>query len=276
MASNPEEIVIQAGHGERHYWADLWRHRELFYFLAWREILARYKQTVVGIAWAGIRPLLTMGVFTLVFGRFAGLSSDGVPYPIMVFAALLPWQFFSTAVSEGSASLVANAGMISKIYFPRLVVPAGAIVVSMVDFLISLAILAALMALYGVNPGWQALWLPVFVALATILAAAVTVLCAALNVRYRDFRYVVAFLVQFGLFVSPVGFSMSIVPERWQTLYALNPMVGVIEGFRWCLTGTAAALRAEHVLMSAVVSLALLSLALLYFRSTERTFADVV
>jgi len=276
LGTDTEEIVIEAGRGGRRYWADLWRHRELFYFLAWRDILARYKQTVVGIAWAGIRPLLTMGVFTLVFGRFAGLSSGGVPYPIMVFAALLPWQFFSTAVSEGSASLVANAGMISKIYFPRLVIPAGAIVVSLVDFLISLAILGVLMLLYGTNPGWQVLWLPLFMALAVILATAVTVLCAALNVRYRDFRYVVAFLVQFGLFVSPVGFSMSIIPERWHAVYALNPMVGVIEGFRWCLTGTAAALDMRAVAMSMAISVSLLALALLYFRSTERTFADVV
>lgn len=276
MATEPEVVVIEAGRGERRYWTDLWRHRELFYFLAWRDILVRYKQTVVGIAWAGIRPLLTMGVFTLVFGRFAGLSSDGIPYPIMVFAALLPWQFFSSAVTEGSASLVANAGMISKIYFPRLVVPAGAIVVSVVDFLISLAILAALMAIYGVNPGWQVVWLPLFLMLAAVLTAAVTILCAALNVRYRDFRYVVGFIVQFGLFVSPVGFSMSIVPERWQTLYALNPMVGVIEGFRWCLTGTAASLDVRWVALSAATSIALLTLALIYFRSTERTFADVV
>lgn len=276
MANSPREIVVEADRAERDYWADLWRYRELFYVLAWRDILARYKQTVVGIAWAGVRPLLTMAIFTLVFGKFAGLPSDGVPYPILVFAALLPWQFFSTAVNEGSASLVNNAGMISKIYFPRLIVPVGVVVVTLVDLLIALAILAIFMALYGVNPGWKVLWLPAFLAMTMALTVAAAVLFAALNVRYRDFRYIVAFIVQLGLFVSPVGYSMSVVPERWQLLYALNPMVGVIEGFRWCLTGTAAGLNMSFVALSAAITFGLLALAIVYFRATERTFADVV
>lgn len=270
------EILIEAGRDERRYWADLWRYRELFYYLAWRDILVRYKQTFLGVAWAAIRPLLTMGVFTLVFGKFANLPSDGVPYPILVFTALLPWQFFSTAVSEGSGSLVNNAGMISKIYFPRLIVPAAAVAVSMVDFLVSLAILALFMALYGVSPGWRALWLPCFMLLGMVLTAALAILFAALNVRYRDFRYVVGFVVQFGLFVSPVGFSLSVVPERWQLVYGLNPMVGVIEGFRWCLTGAGGPLNAQLVALSAATSLALLAAAIAYFRGTERSFADVI
>lgn len=276
MKHSSREIVIEAGRDERRYWADLWRYRELFYFLAWRDILVRYKQTIVGVAWAGIRPLLTMGVFTLVFGKFANLPSDGVPYPILVFAALLPWQYFSTAVSEGSNSLVSNAGMISKIYFPRLIVPVGVVVVGMVDFLISLTILALIMALYGVSPGWKVLWLPIFMIIAVVLTSATTILFAALNVRYRDFRYIAGFIVQFGLYASPVGFSMSIVPERWQALYALNPMVGVIEGFRWCLTGTEAPLNVAFVGMSAAISISLLVCAVAYFRATERTFADVI
>jgi lipopolysaccharide transport system permease protein len=270
------EILIEAGRDERRYWADLWRYRELFYYLAWRDILVRYKQTFLGVAWAAIRPLLTMGVFTLVFGKFANLPSDGVPYPILVFTALLPWQFFSTAVSEGSGSLVNNAGMISKIYFPRLIVPAAAVAVSMVDFLVSLAILALFMALYGVSPGWRALWLPCFMLLGMVLTAALAILFAALNVRYRDFRYVVGFVVQFGLFVSPVGFSLSVVPERWQLVYGLNPMVGIIEGFRWCLTGAGGPLNAQLVALSAATSLALLAVAIAYFRGTERSFADVI
>jgi len=273
---NDREILIEANQIERRYWLDLWLYRELFYFLAWREILVRYKQTIVGIAWVVIRPLLTMSVFTLVFGRLAKLPADGMPYPLLVLSALLPWQLFSAAVTEGSASLVGNANMISKIYFPRLIVPASSIVVSVVDFLFSLLILMAAMMLYGIQPGWKILLLPVFLAMTCIFALGMTILFSALNVRYRDFRYVIGFIVQFGLLVSPVAFSISIIPQAWQMVYALNPMVGIIEGFRWCLAGNHNPLNMSFVLLSILVSAMILTVGLMYFRATERTFADVI
>ena len=270
------EVHIEAGRTERHYWRDVWRHRELLYFLAWRDVLVRYKQTVVGIGWAVIRPLLTMGVFTLIFGSFAQLPSQGMPYPILVFAALLPWQFFANALTDGSASLVSSANMVSKTYFPRIIVPIASVAVSAVDFVISLVILAGLMVLYAVAPGWKVLLLPLFLLLAGIATLGVTILFSSLNVRYRDFRYVVGFIVQFGLFVSPVGFSSSIVPEQWRTLFALNPMVGIIEGFRWCLAESPQTLEPASLILSVLVSSALLGIGVAYFRRTERTFADVI
>lgn len=273
---NDREIVIEAGQIERRYWIDLWFYRELFFFLAWREILVRYKQTVVGIAWVVIRPLLTMSVFTLVFGRFAKLPAEGMPYPILVFSALLPWQLFSSAVTEGSMSLVSNANMVSKIYFPRIIVPASAIAVSAIDFFFSALILAVMMGIYSVSPGWKVLFLPLFLILTCMFALGMTILFSALNVRYRDFRYVVGFIVQFGLLISPVAFSISIVPKQWQLVYALNPMVGIIEGFRWCLAETPETLNTSFVLLSLLVSAAILVAGLWYFRATERTFADVI
>jgi lipopolysaccharide transport system permease protein len=274
MQGNPP-LVIEAGRTERHYWRDLWKYRELFLFLAWRDILVRYKQTVIGVTWSVIRPVATMLVFTIVFGRIAGLPSEGVPYPLLVFAAMLPWQFFASAVSEGSSSLIENANLISKVYFPRLIVPASAVVVSFVDFLISLALLALLMAWYQHSPGPRVLMLPVFAVLAILVAMGLTLLLAAMNVRYRDFRYVVPFLIQFGLFVSPVGFSMSVIPENWRWLYSLNPMVGVIEGFRWSLLPDYV-LDARALVSSVLVSIVVLGPAIAYFRRTERSFADVI
>jgi lipopolysaccharide transport system permease protein len=274
MQGNPP-LVIEAGRTERHYWRDLWKYRELFLFLAWRDILVRYKQTVIGVTWSVIRPVATMLVFTIVFGRIAGLPSEGVPYPLLVFAAMLPWQFFASAVSEGSNSLIENANLISKVYFPRLIVPASAVVVSFVDFLISLALLALLMAWYQHSPGPRVLMLPVFAVLAILVAMGLTLLLAAMNVRYRDFRYVVPFLIQFGLFVSPVGFSMSVIPENWRWLYSLNPMVGVIEGFRWSLLPDYV-LDARALVSSVLVSIVVLGPAIAYFRRTERSFADVI
>src|SRR5438270_117984 len=230
------ELIIEAGRTESQYWRDLFRYRELFYFLAWRDVLVRYKQTVIGVLWAVIRPFLTMVVFVLVFSRIAKLPSDGVPYPVMVFAAMLPWQLFSTSLSEGSNSLISNANLISKVYFPRLIVPTSAVVVSFADFLISAVLLALLMIYYAVWPGWHLFALPIFTLLAIGASIGASLWLAALNVKYRDFRYVVPFLVQFGLYVSPVGFSSSRVPEKWRLLYDLNPMVGVIDGFRWSIS----------------------------------------
>ena len=271
-----QEIVLEAGRTEGQYWRDLWRYRELFYFLAWRDILVRYKQTVIGIAWALIRPLLTMAVFTVVFGKIAKLPSEGVPYPLLVFAAMLPWQFFATALGEASNSLIGNSNLISKIYFPRLIVPAGSVITSFVDFLISGAFLVALMAWYRFVPDWRLLTLPFFILLAFAAALGSGLFLAALNVEYRDFRHIVPFIVQFGMYISPVGFSSSVVPEKWRLLYSLNPMVGVIDGFRWALLGGKTQLDVTVLAMSLTVISALLILGIWYFRKTERTFADVI
>lgn len=277
MSNDVPELVIEAGRTEAQYWRDLWRYRELFYFLAWRDILVRYKQTAIGVAWALIRPFLTMIVFTVVFGKLANLPSEGnAPYPILVFAAMLPWQFFANALSECSNSLINNANLISKVYFPRLVVPTSAVIVSFVDFLISGIILLGLMAWYNAVPSWRILALPLFVGVAFAAAMGAGLWLAALNVQYRDFRYVVPFLVQFGLYISPVGFSSTIVPERWRLLYSLNPMVGVIDGFRWAIIGGQVQLYWPGFLLSLLLVIVLLVTGILYFRRMERTFADVI
>jgi homopolymeric O-antigen transport system permease protein len=269
-------LVIEAGKTERHYWMDLWRCRELFYFLAWRDILVRYKQTVIGLVWALIRPLLTMVVFVVVFSKLVKLSSEGVPYPILVFAALLPWQFFSNAFSEAGNSLISNASMISKVYFPRLVVPTSAVIVSFVDFLISGIILVGLMLWYGFAPDWRIFTLPLFTMIAFAAAMGAGLWTAALNVKYRDFRYIIPFVVQFGLYVSPVGFSSAIVPEQWRLLYSLNPMVGVIDGFRWAILGGNTQLYWPGFFLSLFLVILILTTGIYYFRKTEKTFADVI
>ncbi|WP_414563571.1 MULTISPECIES: ABC transporter permease [unclassified Anabaena] len=271
-----QELVIEAGRSEQQYWQDLWRYRELFYFLAWRDILVRYKQTAIGVIWALIRPFLTMVVFTVVFGKIANLPSGGVPYPILVFSAMLPWQFFSTALSECSNSLIANANLISKIYFPRLIVPISAVIVSFVDFMISGIILLALMAWYNYVPNWYILTLPLFIGIAFAASIGAGLWLAALNVEYRDFRYIVPFIVQFGLYISPVGFSSNVVPEQWRLLYYLNPMVGVIDGFRWAILGGDAKIYWTGFILSIGLVLFLLISGIWYFRKTERTFADVI
>jgi lipopolysaccharide transport system permease protein len=271
------ELVIQAGRTESQYWRDLWKYRELFYFLAWRDILVRYKQTVIGIAWALIRPFLTMVVFTIVFSNLAKLPAPvGVPYQILVFAGMLPWQFFSGALSECSNSLINNANLLSKVYFPRLIVPTSAVIVSFVDFMISGIILLGLMAWYNFVPDWRILTLPIFVAIAFAASMGVGLWLAALNVQYRDFRYVVPFLVQFGLYISPVGFSTSVVPPQWQLLYSLNPMVGVIDGFRWAILRGQSEIYLPGFALSTGLVFLLLTTGIWYFRKVERTFADVI
>ncbi|MBK1987098.1 ABC transporter permease [Sphaerospermopsis aphanizomenoides BCCUSP55] len=271
------ELIIEAGRTEGQYWKDLWRYRELFYFLAWRDILVRYKQTVIGIAWALIRPFLTMVVFTFVFGKLAGLPSPGgVPYPILVFSAMLPWQFFANSLSECSTSLITNSNLISKVYFPRLVVPTSAVVVSFVDFMISGMILLALMIWYNFVPSWRILTLPLFIAIAFAASMGAGLWFASLNVQYRDFRYIVPFIVQFGLYISPVGFSSSIVPEQWRFIYSLNPMVGVIDGFRWAILGSESNLYLPGFIISLILVFLLLFSGIWYFRSMERKFADVI
>ena len=277
MRSNTKHsLVIEAGKSERHYWRDLWRYRELFYFLAWRDILVRYKQTVIGILWALIRPLLTTVVLVIVFGKIAKLPSNNIPYPVLVLAGLLPWQFVSTAFSEAGNSLIGNANMISKVYFPRLVIPTSAVIVCFVDFLISGVILTAVMMWYGYTPGPQVLTLPLFTLLAFLTAIGAGLWVAALNVKYRDFRYVIPFAVQFGLYISPVGFSSTIVPEQWRLWYSLNPMVGVIDGFRWAIVGEDARLYWPGFALSVTIILAILVSGVIYFRNTEKSFADVI
>jgi lipopolysaccharide transport system permease protein len=272
-----QELVIEAGRAERHYWRDLWQYRELFRVLAWRDISVRYKQTVIGAAWALLRPFLTMVIFTVVFGKLANLPSDGAaPYALMVFAGMLPWTFFATALAEASGSLIGNASLISKVYFPRLIVPTAAVVVAFVDFLISFAILIGLMIWYRFVPGWQIVLLPGFVALAFLASLGPGLWITALNVKYRDFRYVIPFLVQLGLYISPVGFSSSIVPEKWRLLYALNPMVGVIDGFRWCVLGEDSRLYWPSLWLSVCVTAVFLWLGVRRFRKMERSFADLI
>jgi lipopolysaccharide transport system permease protein len=275
-SDQPKELVIEAGKTEGQYWKDIWRYRELFYFLSWRDILVRYKQTVIGVAWSLIRPILTMVVFTIVFGKLAKLPSEGVPYPILVYTALLPWQFFSNSLTESSNSLIANSNLLSKIYFPRLILPTSAVIVGIVDFLISFAILVGLMAWFHFIPQWRILTLPFFLALALVTSLGFGLWLAALNVKYRDFRYIVPFIVQFGLYISPVGFSSIIVPEKWRLLYSINPMVGVIDGFRWAILGQNIKLYWPGFIISIVLTAVIFLSGLRYFRHTERVFADVI
>ena len=276
-----EPLIIESGRAERQYWRDLWRYRELFYFLAWRDILVRYKQTVVGIAWAVIRPFLTMVIFTIVFNKVAGLKSpSAVPYPLLVMAGMLPWQFFSTSLSESSNSLIGNSNLISKIYFPRLIIPAGSVITSFVDFLITCVLMGAMMLWYQFLPDWRLVTLPLFVALAFGAAFGSGLWLCALNVEYRDFRYIIPFIVQFGLYLSPVGFTSAMVREKFGDtafyLYSLNPMVGVIDGFRWALLGGQADLWWPSVLVAAVITFVLCASGIWYFRKVEKTFADVI
>ena len=270
-------LVLAPGRAERHYWRDLWAYRELFAILAWRDVAVRYKQTVIGVAWAVVRPFLTMVVFTVIFGRLAKFPSEGgVPYPVMVFAGMLPWFLFSTILSEASNSLVGNANLVGKVYFPRLIIPASSAVVALVDFAINLAILFGLMVWYGFWPSWRIALLPAFVVLAMLASLGPAFLITALNVKYRDFRYIIPFIVQFGLYVSPVGFSSAIVPEGWRFWYSLNPMVGVIDGFRWCVLGGDSRLYAPGFLLSLAIVALFLWLGIAYFRRTERSFADLI
>lgn len=268
------ELVIEPGRMERQYWRDLWRYKELFYFLAWRDILIRYKQTLAGVGWAVVRPLLTMVVLTVVFGKLAAMPSGGVPYPILVFCGMLPWQFFATAVSECGTSLVSNAALVSKVYFPRMTIPASSVIAGLVDLLISFGLMVVVMIWYQYLPGPRVFLLPVFVLIAFCAAFGLGLWISALMVKYRDFRFIIPFFVQFGLYISPVGFTSAVVPQQWRLVYSLNPMVGVIDGFRWAIVG-GPAYWPGFALSVAIVGLLLLT-GVWHFRRTERTFADVI
>ena len=270
------QLLIEAGRTERQYWRDLWRYRELFYFLAWRDLLVRYKQTFVGVGWSLIRPLLTMLVLTVVFGKLGKMPSGGLPYPLLVLCGMLPWQFFSNAMAESGNSLVGNSGLISKVYFPRLVIVVSSVITSFVDFLISAIFLAALMIWYRYVPPLAVAFLPFFVLLAFGASLGVGLWIAALMVKYRDFRFIVPFIVQFGLYISPVGFQSSVVPDRFRLLYALNPMVGIIDGFRWCLLGAHNGIYRIGLGVAVLEVIVLVASGIWYFRKTEQTFADLI
>jgi len=275
------EIILEPGKSERHYWRDLWHYRELFSVLAWRDLSVRYKQTIIGVAWALIRPFLTMVIFTVIFGKVARLPSEGgAPYALMVFAGMLPWTLFATALGEASNSLIGNANLISKVYFPRMIIPAATIVVSFVDFLISFTILVAMMVWYLYAPGWQILLLPVFVLIAFLASLGPGLWITALNVKYRDFRYIIPFIVQFGLYVSPVGFSSQVIRDKFGDtafmIYSLNPMVGVIDGFRWCILGGDVPIYWPGFALSLVIVAFFLWLGVRQFRKMERSFADII
>lgn len=274
-------LILEAGRTERNYWRDLYRYRELFYILAWRDIAVRYKQTVVGVAWAVIRPLLTMVIFTVIFGRIANLPSEGdAPYALLVLAGMLPWTLFSTALGEASNSLVANANLIGKVYFPRLIVPTAAVITAFVDFLISLGLLACVMAYYQFLPGWQVVFLPIAIVLALVASLGPGLYLTALNVKYRDFRYIIPFIVQFGLYVTPVGYASSVISERWgdgaRLAWSVNPVVGVIDVFRWCLLGGQSQLYWPGLAVSLAVMAAMLWLGVRKFRAMEKSFADII
>ena len=275
--SSERTLIIEPGRAAKHYWLDLWHYRELFAILAWRDVSVQYKQTIIGAAWAIIRPALTMAIFTVVFGRVANLPTEGtVPYPLLVMGGMLPWFLVSTILTNGSGSLIQNSNLISKVYFPRLIVPVASSMVALVDFTLSLVLLFAMMIWFQFLPDWHLIFLPLFVVLALLAALGPALIMAALNVNYRDFRFIIPFAVQFGLYLSPVGFSSTVVPEKWRLLYALNPVVGVIDGFRWSLLGGQTRLDPVTLLISMVVITLFLFIGIKVFRKTERSFADLV
>jgi lipopolysaccharide transport system permease protein len=277
MAAITDELIIEAGRTEKNYWKDIWRYRELFYILSWRDIKVRYKQTIIGAAWSIVRPLLTMIIFTLIFGKIAKLPPGvSAPYAIMVYAAMLPWQFFSTALSEASNSLISNTNLVSKVYFPRLIIPAATIITSLIDFFIAFILMLGLFLYYWYFPSWQIVLLPVFLLLAFVASMGVGLFITALNVKYRDFRYIVPFIVQFGLYLSPVGFNSTIVPEKYRLLYSLNPMVAVIDGFRWCMLRGEQQIYWPGMLLSVSTSIFFLWLGIRQFRKMEKSFADLI
>jgi lipopolysaccharide transport system permease protein len=276
MANNESpELILEAGRASRHYWTDLWRYRELLGFLAWRDIQVRYKQTVLGVLWALIQPAVTLAVFTFIFGKLARMPAGNAPYPLLVLCGLLPWQLFAAAFSNASGSLVANTHLISKVYFPRLIVPLSSVAVALIDFAVVLMLLALMCLWWQFTPDWRIVCVPLFIVLTLLTAIGTGLWLTALTVKYRDFRFVVPFLLQVGLFLSPVGFSSTNLPN-WRLLYSFNPMVGAIDGFRWCLLRGEPALDPVYLATSVGMAFLLLASGLWYFRRTERTFADII
>ncbi len=277
MKPNEFDLVIEPGRTEKNYWSDLWRFRELFYILSWRDLKVRYKQTVIGVAWSVVRPLLTTVIFTVVFSRIAKLPTEcSAPYPILVFAGMLPWYFFSNSLSEASNSLIGNTNLISKVYFPRLIIPASSIITSFVDFLISFVLLLLMMIYYQFVPSWHLIFLPVFMLIALCASLGAGLWLTTMNVKYRDFRYIIPFIVQFGMYISPVGFSSTMITEKWRMLYSLNPMVGVIDGFRWCIIGSGSNIFLPGFLASLGVIIFLMWYSIRHFRKMEKAFADYI
>lgn len=277
MTQEPEfDLVREAGKEELHYWRDIWRYRELFFFFAWRDILVRYKQTIVGVAWCLLRPVIATLIFTFIFSKLAKLPSSDMPYPILVLSGMLPWQFFSNSLNDAGSSLVGSASMITKIYFPRMIIPISTVIVNLVDLVISLLILLFLMMLYSYLPPWQIIFLPIFILIAMVLSFGLGLWIAALNVKYRDFRYVIPFVIQIGMYLSPVGFSSTIVPDSWKLAYSINPLVGVINGCRWAISGNNAQMNWQSIVISVIIALIVLVLSIIYFRKTEKYFADVI
>jgi lipopolysaccharide transport system permease protein len=276
MSAEEFDIIIEPKKPIGHYWKDLWKFRSLFLFLAWRDLLVRYKQTAIGISWSVLRPFLTLVVFTVIFGIIANLPDQGFPYALLVAAGMIPWQFFSNSFADSSMSLISNSNLVSKIYFPRLIVPASSLIVSLVDFCISLTILFGLMLYYQFVPSFQILLLPLFLILAIVVSFGLGIFISALNVKYRDFRFIVPFMVQIGLFISPVGFSSEVIPEKYRLLYSLNPMVGVIDGFRWCILGGESKLYMPGFLLSVLIALIIFFSGIQYFRKSEKTFVDII
>jgi len=268
-----DELIIEAGSSEKNYWKDIWRYRELFYILSWRDIKVRYKQTVIGTAWAVVRPLLTMIIFTVVFGRVAGMQKQTtIPYALLVLTGMLPWQFFSTALSEASNSLISNTNLVSKVYFPRLIIPASSVITSFIDFFISFGLLVIMLFIYKFGPPWQIVFLPFFIVLSFLASFGVGLYLTALNVKYRDFRYIVPFIVQFGLFISPVGWTSDRIPANWRLVYSINPISGIIDGFRWSILGEP--IYWPGFMVSTIVIFIFLIVGVGYFRKTEKSFAD--
>lgn len=274
--SSSRELVITPGNTEKNYWRDIWYYKELFFFMTWRDTLLRYKQMAIGFAWAVIRPVLTMLIFTFIFSRLAKLPSGSMPYPLMVYAGMLPWQFFATAFTDSGNSLNNKESIITKVYFPRLIIPASAVMVSFVDFMVASMVLVFLFVGYSISPGWSLYFLPIFILLLILIALGAGLWISALSVKYKDFRYVIPFIVQMGLYLSPVGFSLSIIPEKVRFLYALNPMVGVIEGFRWSLFGIATEGLLLSIGLSFFISVIILATGLTYFRSVEKSLAEIL
>ncbi|HRN70066.1 MAG TPA: ABC transporter permease [Niabella sp.] len=274
--SDKFEIIIEPKKLEKNYWTDLWRYRELFYILSWRDLKVRYKQTIIGVAWSVIKPVLTIIIFTFIFNKIAGFDSGRMPYTVFVLAGLLPWQFFSNAFVESSNSLIGNEKLISKIYFPRLIIPVSSIITSIVDFLLSFVILLALFVFYQFLPSWKIILVPIFFLISFLFSIGTGLWVAALNVKYRDFRYITPFIVQFGLYISPVGFGLNMIPEKYHLLYSLNPMVGVIDGFRWCISGDRSLIYFPSIFLSVFITILFLWIGVSQFRKMEKSFADII